>query len=72
VTLDLSALTAAPDLPTMVNLLNLLLCGGNLSAAAQQQILASLQALPTSTTALAKAQFALELVVTATAGAIQQ
>ena len=72
VTLDLSALTAAPDLPTMVNLLNLLLCGGNLSGAAQQQILASLQALPTSTTALAKAQFALELVVTATAGAIQQ
>ena len=73
VVLDLSALTAAPDDPTLVATLNLLLCGGNLSAAAQQLIISGLASLPAGSTLPAdRARFALALVLTAPGGAVQQ
>ena len=73
VVLDLSALTAAPDAPTLVATLNLLLCGGNLSAAAQQLIISGLASLPAGSTLPAdRARFALALVLTAPGGAVQQ
>jgi uncharacterized protein (DUF1800 family) len=71
--LDLTPLTTeASSGAALVNTVNLLFCGGNMTAATQQNILNGLAALPTSTTALARAQFALELAVTAPDGAIQQ
>ena len=70
--LDLSSLTGASSTTAMVGTLNLLFGAGNMSSAATQQIITSLAALPASTTALQKAQAALELVVTAPGGAIQQ
>jgi uncharacterized protein (DUF1800 family) len=70
--LDLSALTSAPDNPTLVSTLNLLLCGGAMPTATQQSVVAALAALPGTTLATDRAKFALELVATAPAGAIQQ
>ncbi len=70
--LDLSSLTGAPSNTAMVNNLSLLLGAGNMSPAATQRIVTALAALPASTTPLQKAQAALELVVTAPGGAIQQ
>ncbi len=71
--LDLSPLTSAPDDPTLVATLNLLCCGGNLSAAAQQQIISGLAGLPAGTTLAAdRARFALELAITAPACAVQE
>jgi uncharacterized protein (DUF1800 family) len=71
--LDLSALTSeAANATALVNTVNLLFCGGNMTTSTQQNILTGLAALPTSTTALARAQFALELAVTAPDSAIQQ
>lgn len=73
IVLDLSPLTSAPDDPTMVATLNLLCCGGNLSAAAQQQIISGLAGLPAGTTLPDdRARFALELAITAPAGAVQE
>jgi uncharacterized protein (DUF1800 family) len=70
--LDLSSLTSAPDNATMINTLNLLFGGGNMGSAATQRIVTALAALPSGTTALQKAQAALELTVTAPGGAVQQ
>jgi len=71
--LDLSALTAEAATSTaLVNTINLLFCGGNMATATQQNIISGLAALPTSTTALARAQFALELAVTAPDSAVQE
>ena len=70
--LDLSALTAAPDTPTLVGLLNLLLAGGNMSTSAQAAITTAVNGLPSGTTAMAKAQYALYLVATTSSGAVQQ
>jgi uncharacterized protein (DUF1800 family) len=71
--LDLSSLTSEATNPTaLVNTLNLLFCGGNMTAGTQQQIIAGLAALPTSTTNLARAQFALDIVLTSPDGAVQQ
>jgi len=72
IVLNLAPLTSAPDNPTMVSTLNLLLCGGNLSTAASQRILAALSALPTTAKPLDRAQAALELVTSTQAGAVQQ
>jgi uncharacterized protein (DUF1800 family) len=71
--LDLSALTAeAGSATSLVNTVNLLFCEGNMTAATQQNILAGLAALPTSSQPLDRARFALELAVTSPDGAIQQ
>jgi uncharacterized protein (DUF1800 family) len=71
--LDLTPLTSeASNATALVNTVNLLFCGGNMTAATQQNIIAGLAALPSSTTALVRAQFALELAVTSPDGAIQQ
>jgi uncharacterized protein (DUF1800 family) len=70
--LDLSALTSAADTTSMVGLLNLLLAGGNMSASAQSAIIAAVNGLPSGTTALAKAQYALYLAATTSSGAVQQ
>jgi len=71
--LDLSPLTAeATNATALVNTVNLLFCGGNMTTATQQNILTGLAALPTSTTALVRAQFALELAVTSPDAAVQQ
>jgi hypothetical protein len=56
----------------MINTLNLLFGGGNMGSAATQRIVTALAALPSGTTALQKAQAALELTVTAPGGAVQQ
>ena len=70
--LDLTPLTSeATNGAALVNTVNLLFCGGNMTTATQQNILNALAALPSSTTALVRAQFALELAVTAPDGAIQ-
>jgi len=70
--LNLTALAASTDIPTLVGTLNLLLAGGNMTAAAQQAIISSVSGLPSGTTALAKAQYALYLVSTTSSGAVQQ
>jgi len=71
--LDLSSLTSAPDNATMVSTLNLLLCAGAMPTTTQQSILTALGSLPTATTLPSdRAKFALELIATAPAGAIQQ
>jgi uncharacterized protein (DUF1800 family) len=71
--LDLTPLTAvAGSSSSLVNAVNLLFCGGNMTAATQQAILSGLGALPTSAVALDRARFALELAVTAPDGAIQE
>jgi uncharacterized protein (DUF1800 family) len=71
--LDLTPLTSqASNSTALVNTVNLLFCGGNMTAATQQNIINGLAALPTSTTALVRAQFALELAVTSPDAAIQQ
>ncbi len=71
--LDLSPLTAvAASSTSLVNAVNLLFCGGNMTAATQQAILNGLAALPSSSVALDRARFTLELAVTAPDGAIQE
>ncbi|MGD1029969.1 MAG: DUF1800 family protein [Opitutaceae bacterium] len=70
--LNLSPLTSAPDNPTLVATLNLLFGGNNMGAAATQQIVNALAALPASASSTQKAQAALELAVTAPEGAVQQ
>jgi uncharacterized protein (DUF1800 family) len=71
--LDLTALTnESTNAPALVNTVNLLFCGGNMTAATQQNLLAGLAALPTTATPLQRAQFVLELAVTAPDAAIQQ
>ncbi|HVW22569.1 MAG TPA: DUF1800 family protein [Opitutaceae bacterium] len=71
--LDLSALTGqASSPPAMVALANLLLCGGNMSASTQRQILSGLAALPASAQPLDKARFVLELAAVSPDGAVQQ
>ena len=73
IVLDLSSLTSqASNATALVNTLNLLICGGNMTTATQQNIINGLAALPSSTTALVRAQFALELAVTSPDGAVQQ
>ena len=71
--LDLTPLTSeASNSAALVNTLNLLFCGGNLAPATQQTIISSLAALPTSTAALDRARFALDLVVTSPGSAVQE
>lgn len=71
--LDLTPLTGeASSATALVNTVNLLFCGGNMTAATQQNILSGLSKLPASTVALDRARFALELAVTSPDGAIQQ
>jgi uncharacterized protein (DUF1800 family) len=71
--LDLSALTnESTNAAALVNTVNLLFCGGNMTAATQQQILAGLAKLPASSVPLDRARFALELALTSPDGAIQQ
>ncbi len=71
--LDLTPLTSeAANATALVNTVNLLFCGGNMTAATQQNILNGLAALPSSTSALIRAQFALELAVTSPDAAVQQ
>jgi hypothetical protein len=71
--LNLTVLTSeATNSVALVNTINLLFCGGNMATATQQNILSGLAALPTSTTPLQRAQFALELAVTSPDAAIQQ
>jgi uncharacterized protein (DUF1800 family) len=71
--LNLSLLTAEASNPSaMVATANLLICGGNMTAATQQYILSGLAALPASTSAEQKASFVLELAVTSPDGAIQE
>ena len=71
--LDLTPLTTeATSSTALINSINLLFCGGNMTASTQQSITGALAALPASTTALARAQFALELGVTSPDAAIQQ
>ena len=74
IVLDLSALTSGSGNTSaaLIGALNELFCGGAMSAAMQQQITAGLAALPTSAQPLDRARFALELVITAPEGAIQQ
>ncbi len=71
--LNLTPLTSeATNSAALVSTINLLFCGGNMAAATQQNILSGLAALPSSTTPLQRAQFALELAVTSPDAAIQQ
>jgi uncharacterized protein (DUF1800 family) len=71
--LDLTPLTSeASNATALINTVNLLFCGGNMTVPTQQNILNGLDSLPNSTTALARSQFALELAVTAPDAAIQQ
>jgi uncharacterized protein (DUF1800 family) len=70
--LDLSSLAASPTPAAMVATLNLLLTGGTMTTTAQQTVISALNALPSGTTALAKAQYALYLVSTTSSAAVQQ
>jgi uncharacterized protein (DUF1800 family) len=70
--LNLTSLTSAPDNAALVNTLNTLLCGGNMSTIASNRILSSLNALPSTSKAIDRAQAALELVVSTQLGAVQQ
>jgi uncharacterized protein (DUF1800 family) len=71
--LNLTPLTSeATNSAALVGTINLLFCGGNMTAATQQNILSGLAELPTSTTPLQRAQFALELATTSPDAAIQQ
>ena len=70
--LNLTSLTSAPDNAALVNTLNTLLCGGNMSTVASNRILSSLNALPSTSKAIDRAQAALELVVSTQLGAVQQ
>lgn len=70
--LDLSSLTSAPNNAAMVATLNLLFGGNSMSAAATQRIITALAALPSTTLPSDRAKAALELVVTAPGGAVQQ
>ena len=74
VVLNLSALTAAAGntTPALIATLNQFFCGGFMSAQMQAQITSGLAALPSSAQPLDRARFALDLVVTASEGAIQQ
>lgn len=73
IVLDLSALSAEANNPSaLVATVNLLVCGGNMTASTQQEILTGLQSLPSSAQPLDKAKFALELALTAPDSAIQQ
>ena len=74
VVLDLSPLTSGSGNTSaaLISLLNELFCGGSMSAAMQQQIIAGLASLPQSAQPLDRARFALDLVITAPEGAIQQ
>jgi uncharacterized protein (DUF1800 family) len=70
--LDLTPLTSAADVPTLVGTLNLLVAANNLSSADQQAIISAVNGLPTGTSMLAKAQYALYLAATTASGAVQQ
>lgn len=73
IVLDLSALTSEASNPAaLVGTANLLLCGGNMTQATQQNILSGLKGLPQSAQAQDKAQFVLELTATSPDAAIQQ
>ena len=73
ITLNLAAeqtLAATPS--AQVDHLNAVLCGGNLPTATRDRIVTALNALPTSTTTLERAQTAILLVATSPAGAVQK
>jgi uncharacterized protein (DUF1800 family) len=71
--LDLTLLTSeSTNATALVNSVNLLFCGGNMTAATQQNIVAGLAKLPTTAVPLDRARFALELALTSPDAAIQQ
>jgi uncharacterized protein (DUF1800 family) len=71
--LDLTLLTSeSTNATALVNSVNLLFCGGNMTAATQQNIIAGLAKLPTTAVPLDRARFALELALTSPDAAIQQ
>ncbi len=72
IVLNLAPLAAdASDPAEILDTVNLLLCGGNMTAATRQDILDSVAALPKSTPAAAIAQYILELAATSPDAAIQ-
>ena len=72
-TMDLSPFTALSSTPSaLINQASLFFCGNAMSAATQARILAAIQALPSSATALQIAQTALFLTVTSPEAAIQR
>jgi uncharacterized protein (DUF1800 family) len=73
IVLNLSSLTANSSNPTaMVATLNQLLCANGMSAQTQQQILAALGSIPTSTPPATAAQMALYVAATSPDAAIQR
>ncbi len=73
VTLDLSAeQTLSSNVPGQLAHLNLVMCSGNMPAAALARITTALNALPGSTTALERAETAVLLFATSPAGATQK
>jgi uncharacterized protein (DUF1800 family) len=71
--LDLTPLTSeSTNSAALVATVNLLFCGGNMTAATEQHILSGLAALPASAQPLDRARFALELALTSPDAAIQQ
>jgi uncharacterized protein (DUF1800 family) len=72
-TLDLSAeQTLSANVPAQLVHLNLVMCGGTMPSAALARITTALNALPTSTTAVERAETAVLLFATSPAGALQK